>query len=565
MGAIKKCRPNKKQFLSPFFLVRKPNGKNRFILNLKHLNTFITAPHFKIEDHRTVLKLITDSCFFCSIDLKDAYFSLAVKDKYQRYLRFCHEGQTYQFTCLPFGLNIAPYIFTKITRPILKYFRERNILCSAYLDDFIIIANTYTECLKNTNVVYNLLSDLGFNINYSKCKLTPSQEITYLGFTINSIKMTIRLPEERKNKVLGILKLFLNKKSCYIRDFAKLLGTLVATKPAVKYGWLHLKSMEREKHIALSLNNNSYSAKMALPRYIKTEILWWMNNIPISKKPIKEKPFRIEIFTDASNTGWGANCGRFKTHGFWNENEKQCHINYLELLAAFNGLKTFAKHLSNENILLRIDNITAIASINKMGSVRFKKLNDISHKIWQWCESKNNFIHAAYISSSKNVIADSESRITNTNTEYELSKDVFQKIINILGTPNIDLFASYQNTKCEKFISWQPDPESMCVDAFTVNWKAYYFYAFPPFSLIGRVLEKIVLEKASGILVVPDWPSQFWYPRFKDLLTSEPLKFSYFDGLILSPFRSTLDHLQNITLVAGKLYGGRLLKEAHQR
>ena len=31
----------------------------RFILNLKKLNKFITAPHFKIEDMKIALKLLT--------------------------------------------------------------------------------------------------------------------------------------------------------------------------------------------------------------------------------------------------------------------------------------------------------------------------------------------------------------------------------------------------------------------------------------------------------------------------------------------------------------------------
>lgn len=518
----------------------------------------MTAPHFKLEDYRTVLKLITDSCYFTSIDLKDAYFSLTIKKDHRKYLRFRFENKTYEFNCLPFGLNLGPYIFTKITRPVLKYLRERNIICSAYLDDFLIIERNKEECARNVKSVYDLLSKLGFILNLDKSELIPKQKIIYLGFKINSVEMTISLPQARKEKVLERLSVFLNKKVCRIREFARLIGTLVATKPAVKYGWLHLKNLERVKYIALSLKNNDYNAKMILPDCLKTEFIWWLDKIPNSKQPIRNKSFKMEIYSDASKTGWGANCGEDKTHGFWNQDEKLFHINYLELLAAFNALKTFAKNIFNENLILRIDNVTAIASINKMGSVQYKNLNEISRKIWDWCESKNIFVYASYISSSRNSIADSESRIKNVSTEYELNDNIFHEITMKLGVPNIDLFASYQNKKCDKFISWHPDPEAICVDAFTINWDTYYFYAFPPLSQIGKVLEKIVHDKATGILVVPDWPSQFWYPRFKELLIEKPLKFQPFDGLLLSPFRSQGHPLQKATLVAGKLFGGHL-------
>lgn len=63
----------------------------------------------------------------------------------------------------------------------------------------------------------------------------------------------------------------------------------------------------------------------------------------------------------------------------------------------------------------------------------------------------------------------------------------------------------------------------MVVDSFTISWKYLNFYAFPPFSLVLRVLKKIVSDKAQGILVVPLWSSQAWYNMFSKMLVEEPL------------------------------------------
>lgn len=92
--------------------------------------------------------------------------------------------------------------------------------------------------------------------------------------------------------------------------------------------------------------------------------------------------------------------------------------------------------------------------------------------------------------------------------EFELSDVAFRKIINKFGYPNIDLFATRINVKCKDYVSWTKDPESIAVDAFTINSNKYFFYAFPPFILITRVLKKIREEKAEGIVVVPQWPAQ---------------------------------------------------------
>lgn len=74
-----KCKYCKDQFLSSYFLVPKPDGgSNRFIFNLKKLNKFINPPHFKLEDIRSVLSLISPGDFMGCLDLKDAYFVVPI-------------------------------------------------------------------------------------------------------------------------------------------------------------------------------------------------------------------------------------------------------------------------------------------------------------------------------------------------------------------------------------------------------------------------------------------------------------------------------------------------------
>ena len=53
-------------------------------------------------------------------------------------------------------------------------------------------------------------------------------------------------------------------------------------------------------------------------------------------------------------------------------------------------------------------------------------------------------------------------------------------------------------------------------------WTNLKWYAFPPFSLIGRCLSKIQCKKVLElILIAPVWPTQPWYPILKVSLLQE--------------------------------------------
>lgn len=549
-GAISHCKPCQGQFLSSYFLVKKPNGKNRFILNLKSLNKYITTVHFKIEDLRTTLKLISRNSFMATLDLKDAYFLVSIHPDYRKYLRFKYEGNIYQFNVLAFGINTAPFVFTKLLKPVMSLLRSLGYMSSIYLDDICIISRNFQDCLDNILHTKDILESLGFIINVEKSCMTPNTVCKYLGFLIDTKHFHVALTNEKRRLIKKELKLFQLQSRCKIRHFARLLGLLTSSCPAIEYGWMYTKQMERCKYLALC-NTDNYDSYMTLPQYLQEDFTWWLRSIDIAVNPIRQDCYCLEFFSDASKKGWGAACGEETASGQWSILESVKHINYLELMAAFLGLQVFAKNFKNCQILLRIDNTTAISYINRMGGVRFPHLTDITKSLWQWCEARGIFVFASYISSKDNEIADAESRRSHPDNEWELEKKAFEKIAQALGRPNIDLFASRINNKCKKYISWNRDPGAFAVNAFTINWKDLAFYAFPPFAVILKVLRKIVTDKAEGIVVVPFWPTQPWYPLFKELLGSELIKFRPCDNVLSSISNSH----PKLTLIAGKLSG----------
>lgn len=553
MGAISEAKPCSDQYVSRVFLVPKPNGKMRFILNLKNLNIFINSEHFKLEDIRTALKLVSRDCYIATLDLKDAYFLINIHPDSRRYLRFIIDEKLYEFNVLPFGICTAPFIFTKLMKPVIKLLRSCGFISSIYLDDLFLVGYTHHECLQNIETTQKLLQALGFVINEEKSNKIPSRSCKYLGYVIDTHKWELSLPSEKRIRIKTELQHFKTLKRCKIRKFAQLIGLLVSACPAIEYGWLYTKELERCKFLNLR-NDDNYERLMTIPQSLLPDINWWCKAIDHSVHRIRNDSYVLEIYSDASTTGWGAACNGQTASGSWSNNEVMLHINNLELLAAYFALKIFAKNYENCQILLRIDNTTAVSYINRMGGIQYPHLTKITKDIWHWCEDRKIIIFASYIKSSENVIADRESRRTHPDIEWVLSHTGYQKLIDrLLVVPQVDLFATRINKKCETYVSWHKDPEASAIDAFTLNWSNHLFYAFPPVAIILKALRKVIADNAEGIMVVPDWPTQPWYPLFQRLLISKMIKLDSNDVII--PNSSNRNIQAHVTLVAGVLSG----------
>ena len=78
--------------------------------------------------------------------------------------------------------------------------------------------------------------------------------------------------------------------------------------------------------------------------------------------------------------------------------------------------------------------------------------------------------------------------------------------------PEVDMFASCLNNKCEKYFSYSPDPYSMGVDSFLTSWSSGKLYLFPPLNCCSHVVCKLLADQATALVALPDWPEQAWAP-----------------------------------------------------
>ena len=420
---------NKQGFCSRIFPVPKKDGGWRPVLDLSDLNQYVITPHFKMESMINLKDLINPQDYLVKIDLKDAYLTVPIHTESQPYLKFQWKGKTYQCITLPFGLAPAPYVFTKLLRPVLAYFRKRGARMMIYIDDVLVMSHTQVKASQLAQEVVELLQRLGFLINWEKSILSPAQSLEYLGMIVDTVHMELRLPQDKVTKLQKECRNMSTKPTITLRALLRIIGKMTASILAVLEAPLHYRSLQAHAN-KLRRQGTPLDKQILLSSECKQDLHWWIRSLPVANgRKLKNPLPQVILETDASKSGWGAVSGRNAVSGKWSLEESQLHINLLELRAARLALKTLCKSSQDTHILLKMDNQVAVRYINAKGGTHSHMLNKEAILIWSWCRQQNLTIQAEYLPGALNNRADAESRKKSELSEVE-SGSVQQNIGN---------------------------------------------------------------------------------------------------------------------------------------
>lgn len=188
-------------------VIPKPDGDVRLIHDCSRpvgeaVNDYCTSDwqqkFARVDDAAAVM---TKGCYFAKIDLRSAYRSVKISENSQDVtgLSWKLHGETVflKDTKLPFGARLSVGIFHRLTQAVKRMMARKGYdLTIVYLDDFLIISETKEICAKALSVLIQLLRKLGFSIQWGKV-VDPTTCITFLGVELDSLAMTLRLPEDK--------------------------------------------------------------------------------------------------------------------------------------------------------------------------------------------------------------------------------------------------------------------------------------------------------------------------------------------------------------------------------
>ena len=350
-----------------------------------------------MESLCTVLHMVKPGCYMASIDLKDAYYSVPIATEYKKYLKFQWQGQLYKYVCFPNGLAFCPRKFTKLLKPVFSHLRQLGHLSASRIDDSYLQGDDYADCERNVMDTIKMFDSLGFTIHPEKSCFVPQQRLTFMGFIIYSVAMTVYPTSEKIEKIKEACQKLLDSHHPTIRQVASTLGLLISNFPAAKLWPLHFRSLDMDKTDALRINKGNFDSVMQLSEPSRLELQWWLKSAESLHKPIRGTQPEITLYTDASKEVWGGILNDAKIGGNWTPAESANHINYLEMLAVFFALKAFQTQLSGKHILLRIDNMTAVSDIGEICTRHSRQRNQLTHTIWDWFIGERGMInHCSY-------------------------------------------------------------------------------------------------------------------------------------------------------------------------
>lgn len=525
-GGLVKEVHYKPHVVNPLSVSVNSKGKERLILDLRHVNKHVVLNKIKFEDWRTVAQYISAGCYGFTFDLKAGYHHLDIFHTFQQYLGFSwikdNEVRFYMFTVLPFGLNSSGYIFTKVVRQLVKHWRLNNIKIVVYLDDGFGVAENFETCSKHAEKVKSDIVASGFVPNKDKCVWNPAQSLVWLGFVWNLVQCRLFIPESKLCDIKSFLESVMNSGSrVKIRYLAKVCGKLISLTPAIG----NVSQIMTRCIFSVINQRENWDQYVNIRLYpdCMNELLFWKQNVSILKSvDLLQKSSEFHVFTDASDTGAAGfvRNSDLIMHKMWLQNEKVKSSTWREIKAIQLCLRSFSHFLKNSSVTFYTDNQNAV-SIAQKGS-KIKDLQYIALDIFNCCISENISFYIKWIPRSENERADFLSRIIDVD-DWGISVDFFDFLDDLWGPHSYDRFANMDNTKLPLFSSLYWNPRASGIDAFTCHWANHNNWLVPPIALVPRCINHLVKCKASGTLVVPKWPSAaFWPLIFADGLSYKP-------------------------------------------
>jgi transcriptional regulator of met regulon len=253
----------------------------------------------------------------------------------------------------------------------LKKWRKQGFLAWVYLDDILVVGNTPQAVNKILQVMLKDLQDSGMVINLKKSVLTPTQEVSHLGFQVDFHKGLLQVPREKIKAISKELGKILTHKDMSSRKMAAILGATRSFLMAMPF----LRAFtDQLVQFVNQQEHHGWDQKLLIPQPLKDQVKEmhvilhsWKGRTFQGKTPVRE------LHSDSSQEGWA---GVDTTSGslvqeFWRD-KRHLHINVKELEAAINTVQSLAKN--GEHVTLKVDNSVTFSYLTKGGG-RIPSLN----------------------------------------------------------------------------------------------------------------------------------------------------------------------------------------------
>ena len=293
--------------VNPLTVSIQSNGKKPLILALREVNKHVLKQKIKYEDLRIAPLYLQKGSWMIKFDICSAYHFIDIRLPDTEYLAFSFPDKIgvmryYKFLVWPFGLGVALYIWTKLTRPLIAKWREEGLKIIMFLDDGFGAAETLSLAEGLSQQVKKDLLDSGFIPKADKCIWTPVQALEWLGALLNSADFTISIPQRRIDKAILTLRELCSSVWVPVRKAASFVGQIISM--SIVIGPV---SQIMTRCISINiLQARTWNSYIKLTSDSQQQLTFWENTLVSLKKRSLSSTGSCSkiVYSDASGTGY---------------------------------------------------------------------------------------------------------------------------------------------------------------------------------------------------------------------------------------------------------------------
>ncbi|CAB0043873.1 unnamed protein product [Trichogramma brassicae] len=167
-------------YINPLVIVPKKNGAVRICLDARQINDRMQEDHDGPEEIDQVLRRCQGIGVMSSLDLRASFWQVPLAHESRKYTGFSHQGYTYQYTSVPFGLKISSAALNRAAETILRDMRDSVI---AFVDDWLVVSATMEQHLQDLDELLTV-----YQTRTSDQEKTPSVSSTATVFVLHGAR-----------------------------------------------------------------------------------------------------------------------------------------------------------------------------------------------------------------------------------------------------------------------------------------------------------------------------------------------------------------------------------------
>ena len=234
----------------------------------------------------------------------------------------------------------------------------------------------------HSEMTISLLQRLGWVINFKKSDLIPSEDFQFLGMHFNTRQFTVAPLPKMRLKVQSVHQHWMTNPIIKANDLHRLLGMMVFMATLVRRGRWRLWPVQWWAATTWCQKTGNWTEDHSSP------VAWWGSPAVLQGLPLATQETEVTLFTDASNSGWGAQLGSRSIQGQWSASLRSSHINVLEMQVVINTVRGSLPHLRSRVVRLMCNNTVTVAYIKNEGGTRSNTLMQLTIPLLKWCNCK---------------------------------------------------------------------------------------------------------------------------------------------------------------------------------